>query len=1394
MRLKEEFLRLNGWDYYDWPVVLDLDGNGIKIDPLTSSNTYFDMAGDGYQHRTAWAGAGAGVLAFDANGDGQIDQKNEIVFTEWDPTATSDIQALLDVFDTNRNGRLDSGDAKFAQFKLVVTNANGTKTIQTLAQAGIASINLKENNYAQSFIDGSSIDGQTIFTRTNGSTGVAAAVSFVYEADGHALQTTTSTAANGAVTVDNRAYNPDGSLASETISVTSADGKSRTLSQDVDGDGVVDLIQTEQTVVAADGSKTVTLTDKTSGGVNLDKLVTTTSADGKTITFKRDMDANGVFEQTETLVTAADGSKTNIISNFGDDGSLISKLSRVTSANGLTRTDKVDENGDNVWDTTTTDAKSTNTSGDAALLYKVYEAVLGRAPDVGGFTSWFRSMKASGSSIQAIEAAFLNSTERTQNYGVQTDQQFVDRLYLDALNRAPTAAERTSWLSALGSGTTRVQVVDSIVQGSEMASLTATAATSWLNASGGQNEVVSVTNANGSLRSKVSSWTSVDGRTKTHQHDLDGNGTIDLKTSEVVTTNSDGSYTTTTVERNRNNSLRDQVKTQLSADSLSKTTSVDANGDGYWERKTTDVTVVAADGTRTETTTELDADGAKRAQTIVVKGADGRSRTVKFDQNGDGVFDIVETIAIAADGSSVDTVSNYSPKNKLVDRTLTTTSANGLMRVTQVDADGSGSWDTTTTEATVENANGSSTRTTTVTNSNGSLRARSVVTTSANGLSITTRADLDGNGVDDVTTTDVRSVAADNSHVETVTMKNANGSVRGKTITSVSANRRSTTISRDINGDDIVDQIESVQTQMNGDAIDTIDNLKSDGTVKSRRKATVSADGLSSETSFSELVTHWIWIGWWAPVESLDVVKTVTDVTTLNADGSRVDTFTRYGGTTTGIVVEQIVTTVSANGLSVGKRWTGSNGGNGIDLSSSDVTTLNADGSKTRVVTDTAGTVLKDKAVTTINATNSATTYRLDVDGNGSYDTTDVSAVSVNGARTETLTVKNRDGSLRLKEATAISWDGARENFARDANGDNVYDHFENIRQEASGASVNITWETKAGGALRDRIVGSTSANGLATTLAVDTNGDRLVDLSSLRVERINSDGSRSITLSDFNSNGTLRDRMIVTVSANGLSKTSKIDLNGLGDAVETETDVTRLNADGSTTRTVTDLYAGGALKGKTVFTTSANGKSATTTIDIDGDNVTDKTITITEGSDGVKISTVTFKDGSTATTTTSFDGLTTTMNTSSGVTQARTELGDGTGSYSWNSQDSYGNSIGSSSHTIDENNVDTYTFSSSNGSGTIRIETDTLGQYLGLAERMYDTIFDRDILIDEKELIGKYINSSTNALNSTQLSNDLLNSTEFSTRYGGLTNLQFVERIFENALGRSPSVVELTS
>ena len=92
-----------------YPVVLDLAGKGIKITPMSSSNMFFDMANDGYQHHTAWAGAGNGVLVYDPSG-GAITQANQVNFTLWDPSAKTDMQALRDVFDSNHDGVLNSSD------------------------------------------------------------------------------------------------------------------------------------------------------------------------------------------------------------------------------------------------------------------------------------------------------------------------------------------------------------------------------------------------------------------------------------------------------------------------------------------------------------------------------------------------------------------------------------------------------------------------------------------------------------------------------------------------------------------------------------------------------------------------------------------------------------------------------------------------------------------------------------------------------------------------------------------------------------------------------------------------------------------------------------------------------------------------------------------------------------------------------------------------------------------------------------------------------------------------------------------------------------------------------------------------------------------------------------
>ena len=125
------------------PVLLDLNGNGIEIRGADESPTYLDSSGDGLSHRSAWAGSGDGVLFYDVGGDGVIKESREYVFTEWDPTAKDDMAALRAKFDTNGDGKLTAADAEFANFKVMVTNADGSQTAMTLGDRGITEIDLK---------------------------------------------------------------------------------------------------------------------------------------------------------------------------------------------------------------------------------------------------------------------------------------------------------------------------------------------------------------------------------------------------------------------------------------------------------------------------------------------------------------------------------------------------------------------------------------------------------------------------------------------------------------------------------------------------------------------------------------------------------------------------------------------------------------------------------------------------------------------------------------------------------------------------------------------------------------------------------------------------------------------------------------------------------------------------------------------------------------------------------------------------------------------------------------------------------------------------------------------------------------------------------------------------
>ena len=177
-----------------FPVILDLGGDGIDLYQRTQSPAHFDFDDDGYSETTAWAGPKDGILVIDEGGDNQITQSKEIAFAKWTAAEDTDLQGLAATFDSNHDGVLDARDTRFADFK-VWTDANSNGTVdagemQTLAQAGIQSINLKvKDGTAARLDDGSIIHGLFDVQRTDGKTIQGADVALSYNSQGYRTRT-----------------------------------------------------------------------------------------------------------------------------------------------------------------------------------------------------------------------------------------------------------------------------------------------------------------------------------------------------------------------------------------------------------------------------------------------------------------------------------------------------------------------------------------------------------------------------------------------------------------------------------------------------------------------------------------------------------------------------------------------------------------------------------------------------------------------------------------------------------------------------------------------------------------------------------------------------------------------------------------------------------------------------------------------------------------------------------------------------------------------------------------------------------------------------------------------------------------------------------------------------
>ena len=159
-------------------LILDLDGDGVEADGLA----YFDHEGDGWGELSRWASEDDGVLVWDRNRDGVINDGSELFGNNTvlrdGGTAKDGFSALSDL-DDNGDGVIDGKDGGWVDLRVMRwTDANGDGVRQdgesvlvTLGSLGIGSLG---TGYVESSrVDGSGNEHRQVgsFSKTDGTTG-----------------------------------------------------------------------------------------------------------------------------------------------------------------------------------------------------------------------------------------------------------------------------------------------------------------------------------------------------------------------------------------------------------------------------------------------------------------------------------------------------------------------------------------------------------------------------------------------------------------------------------------------------------------------------------------------------------------------------------------------------------------------------------------------------------------------------------------------------------------------------------------------------------------------------------------------------------------------------------------------------------------------------------------------------------------------------------------------------------------------------------------------------------------------------------------------------------------------------------------------------------------------
>ncbi len=1154
------------------PILLDLDATGLSVTELDASTVYVDSTNDGLLNRTAWAGAGDGVLFYDADGNGEITSTREFVFTEWDPTAASDLEALASVFDTNGDGKLTAADDGWANFKVMVTQADGSLVAQTLDDLNIVEIDLTGNATQIELPDGSVITGTTTFTIEDPNTLVQTThtlgeLTLQSEAMGYDVEQVETTNGAGDRVQTTTAYAADGSIALTIESTVAPDGSLTTNRYDDDGDGVVDRVQTIAVTPITGGTEKVQELYRGSDiatGILLEATKTTiveVAGVSRTETIERDSVGGGWYDQIQLRVTdLVTGALTITITDKAQDGTPQRIIDETVSADGLTRTEDWDLDADGTVEFTLTHVISVD-------------------PVTG--------VRTETTTRNNADASLRDTRSESFDYDAVTD-----------------TTTRTIATDADGDGAFETTQVSNIV----------------VNTDGSTTSTVNTFNQNGSLRATATHTQSVDALIKSVARDIDGDGTTDVTEMDATVIATDGSRTQTTTLLNGDGSLRHASETWRSDNLIETTTHVDLDRDGTFDADEilNDVSLDGVTGEVTAVSYERAADGRILSEETRISSSDGLTTNTTLDADGDGDVDTRVSDVTTVDGAGVATqvVSVRNGDNSLRSETTTTSSADGLSRTIEYDTDGDGTLDQIDQEVRVNNLDGSTTTTIDSFAGNGTTPLSSVVVQqSADRLQTTTTEDRNGDGATDFET--VRIEAADGSVTVTETAYFEDGSIASTATSTISGDGLTTTTTRDADGDTISETVTEISTSyaLDGSTIETMRVENGDGSLQSLSVLTTSDDGFSTvlEEDFN----------------GNGVFDRRTNTTTTYAANGAMVTLAIVLASD-GTILSRTETTVSDDGLGTSVA-TDADGDGTFDLTTSTTTTLMADGSTVEVteLRDAGGTLRNRTEVTTSDDGRQVTTA-VDIDGDGLVDEQTVTIVTDDGSVTSTTTHMAPDGSTQAEAETYADGTGLSSEERFDLDGDGVFDRVESreVVLNADG-STTVTDETRsADGTPTFQEVVTTSDDGRLITTTTDVDGDGVVDFSSTETATLAINGVETFVSESFSSDASLIARTERVVSADGDAVIETIDADG--NAVADTVRVTLVGADGVITETTTHYSIGGGLEGIWTKTTSGDGLDIRTEYDRNGDGRVelfshDETVL---NADGSVERVVTYRDG----------------------------------------------------------------------------------------------------------------------------------------------------------------------